>query len=150
MLVRIHSACLTGDVFHSKRCDCGPQLDLAMEIIEAEGTGVILYMQQEGRGIGLLNKLRAYELQEQGFDTIEANQKLGFPAEMRDYALSAQMLKDLGIRQVRLLTNNPEKITGLSQYGIDVVDRVPLIIPPVKENHLYLETKKEKMGHILL
>ncbi|MGM9926157.1 MAG: GTP cyclohydrolase II, partial [Bacillus sp. (in: firmicutes)] len=150
VLVRIHSACLTGDVFHSKRCDCGPQLDLAMEIIEAEGTGVILYMQQEGRGIGLLNKLRAYELQEQGFDTIEANQKLGFPAEMRDYALSAQMLKDLGIRQVRLLTNNPEKITGLSQYGIDVVDRVPLIIPPVKENHLYLETKKEKMGHILL
>lgn len=148
-LVRIHSECLTGDVFHSKRCDCGPQLDQALQILENEGAGVILYMRQEGRGIGLLNKLRAYELQEQGFDTVEANEKLGFPPELRNYALSAQMLKDLGINKVRLLTNNPEKIYGLTKYGIDVIDRIAIQIPAVEENKNYLTTKKTKMGHIL-
>ncbi|WP_042349816.1 bifunctional 3,4-dihydroxy-2-butanone-4-phosphate synthase/GTP cyclohydrolase II [Bacillus massiliigorillae] len=148
-LVRIHSECLTGDVFHSKRCDCGPQLNRALEILEEEGSGVILYMRQEGRGIGLLNKLRAYELQEQGYDTVEANEKLGFPPELRNYALSAQILRDLGIEKVRLLTNNPDKIDGLTKYDIDVVDRVPIQISAVKENENYLTTKKIKMGHLL-
>lgn len=148
-LVRIHSECLTGDVFHSKRCDCGPQLERSLELIEKEGTGVILYMQQEGRGIGLLNKLRAYKLQEQGYDTVEANELLGFPAELRNYAISAQMLRDLEIDKVRLLTNNPDKITGLADYGIEVTERIPIEIEAVQENRRYLETKKLKMGHIL-
>ncbi|MED3662762.1 bifunctional 3,4-dihydroxy-2-butanone-4-phosphate synthase/GTP cyclohydrolase II [Ureibacillus sp. FSL K6-8385] len=148
-LVRIHSACLTGDVFHSKRCDCGPQLEKSLEMIEKEGKGVVLYMQQEGRGIGLINKLKAYALQEQGFDTVEANLKLGFPAELRDYALSAQMLKDLGITKIRLMTNNPEKIEGIEKYGIKVVERVPIIIKPNKSNAFYLQTKKEKMHHFI-
>lgn len=148
-LVRIHSECLTGDVFHSKRCDCGPQLHKAIEMIETAGCGVILYMHQEGRGIGLLNKLKAYELQEQGFDTVEANEQLGFPAEMREYGLCAQMLRDLGITKVRLLTNNPEKMKGLTKYGIEVVERVPLVMKAVAENEQYLLTKKVRMNHIL-
>ncbi|MBD3107772.1 bifunctional 3,4-dihydroxy-2-butanone-4-phosphate synthase/GTP cyclohydrolase II [Bacillus sp. AGMB 02131] len=149
VLVRIHSACLTGDIFHSKRCDCGPQLERSLEIIENSGNGVILYMQQEGRGIGLLNKLRAYELQQQGYDTVEANEMLGFPAEMRNYAISAHILKDLGIKKVKLLTNNPEKITALTDCGIEVVERVPLEVKTEAENENYLLTKKEKMGHML-
>ena len=148
-LVRIHSECLTGDIFHSKRCDCGPQLHKSLEMIEAAGSGVVLYMRQEGRGIGLLNKLKAYELQEQGYDTVEANIHLGFPAEMRDYGLSAQMLSDLGITKIRLMTNNPAKIEGLTKYGIEVVERVPVEIPAKPENEKYLETKKLKMRHIL-
>lgn len=148
-LVRIHSACLTGDIFHSRRCDCGPQLEKSMEMIEEAGQGIVLYMQQEGRGIGLLNKLRAYELQEQGYDTVDANLKIGFPAELRDYTLSAQMLKDLGISKVRLLTNNPDKIVGLEKYGIEVVERVPIEIKPNETNAFYLKTKKEKMKHLI-
>ncbi|MGX9134532.1 bifunctional 3,4-dihydroxy-2-butanone-4-phosphate synthase/GTP cyclohydrolase II [Rummeliibacillus sp. JY-2-4R] len=148
-LVRIHSECLTGDIFHSKRCDCGPQLHKSLEMIEEAGSGVVLYMRQEGRGIGLLNKLKAYELQEQGYDTVEANIHLGFPAEMRDYGLSAQMLRDLGITKIRLMTNNPAKIEGLTKYGIEVVERVPVEIPAEPENEKYLETKKSKMRHIL-
>lgn len=148
-LVRIHSECLTGDVFHSKRCDCGPQLEKAIEKIEAAGTGVILYMHQEGRGIGLLNKLKAYELQEQGLDTVEANEQLGFPAEMRDYGLCAQMLRDLGVTRVRLMTNNPEKVEGLRKYGIEIVERIALETEAVAENQYYLQTKKIKMNHIL-
>lgn len=148
-LVRIHSACLTGDIFHSRRCDCGPQLEKSMEMIEEAGQGIVLYMQQEGRGIGLLNKLRAYELQEQGYDTVDANLEIGFPAELRDYALSAQMLKDLGISKVRLLTNNPDKIVGLEKYGIEVVERVSIEIKPNKTNAFYLKTKKEKMHHLI-
>lgn len=149
-LVRIHSACLTGDVFHSKRCECGPQLHKALHLIQQEGTGIVLYMAQEGRGIGLLNKLKAYELQEQGYDTVEANEKLGFASEMRDYGLCAQMLRDLGITKVRLMTNNPAKILGLAQYGIQVVERVPLEIEAVPENKHYLEIKKQKMNHIFV
>ncbi|RPJ95625.1 bifunctional 3,4-dihydroxy-2-butanone-4-phosphate synthase/GTP cyclohydrolase II [Rummeliibacillus sp. TYF005] len=148
-LVRIHSECLTGDVFHSKRCDCGPQLQKSLEIIEEAGNGIVLYMRQEGRGIGLLNKLKAYELQEQGFDTVEANIHLGFPAEMRDYSISAQMLRDLGIEKIRLMTNNPAKIEGITKYGIQVVERVPVEIEAEPENEKYLHTKKEKMRHIL-
>ncbi|MBS4219907.1 bifunctional 3,4-dihydroxy-2-butanone-4-phosphate synthase/GTP cyclohydrolase II [Bacillus sp. FJAT-49711] len=148
-LVRIHSECLTGDIFHSKRCDCGPQLAQSLVMIEEEGRGIVLYMSQEGRGIGLLNKLKTYELQEQGYDTVEANVKLGFPPEMREYGLCAQMLRDLGITEVRLMTNNPEKIEGLETYGIKVVERVPIEIPAVEENRQYLMTKKEKMNHIL-
>ena len=149
-LVRIHSACLTGDIFHSKRCECGPQLHKALHMIQEEGTGIVLYMAQEGRGIGLLNKLKAYELQEQGYDTVEANEKLGFAPEMRDYGLCAQMLRDLGITKVRLMTNNPAKIYGLAQYGIEVVERVPLEIEALPENKQYLEVKKQKMNHILV
>ncbi|MCR2822242.1 bifunctional 3,4-dihydroxy-2-butanone-4-phosphate synthase/GTP cyclohydrolase II [Lederbergia panacisoli] len=148
-LVRIHSECLTGDIFHSKRCDCGPQLAQSLAMIEEAGRGVILYMSQEGRGIGLINKLKTYELQEQGYDTVEANVKLGFPPEMREYGLCAQMLRDLGITDVRLMTNNPEKIESLKKYGIQVVERVPIEIPAVAENKQYLMTKKEKMNHIL-
>ena len=148
-LVRVHSSCLTGDVFHSYRCDCGDQLERALERIVEEGAGVLLYIQQEGRGIGLINKIRAYELQEHGHDTVEANQLLGFAPDIRDYGIGAQILADLGLREIRLMTNNPGKVVGLEGMGIRVVERVPLIIPPNEMNRCYLETKREKLGHIL-
>ncbi|MCI1857819.1 MAG: bifunctional 3,4-dihydroxy-2-butanone-4-phosphate synthase/GTP cyclohydrolase II [Sporolactobacillus sp.] len=148
-LVRIHSECLTGDVFGSKRCDCGPQLHAALRRIAEQGRGVLIYLRQEGRGIGLLNKLRAYKLQEQGEDTVEANQALGFPADMRDYGAAAGILTDLGITNVRLLTNNPLKIKGLKQHGIARIERIPLEVPANAQNKSYLLTKKEKMGHLL-
>jgi 3,4-dihydroxy 2-butanone 4-phosphate synthase/GTP cyclohydrolase II len=149
VLVRVHSECLTGDVFHSRRCDCGPQLDAALQQIEEAGSGVLLYMRQEGRGIGLANKLKAYQLQEQGFDTVEANIKLGFAADLRDYGIGAQILKDLGVRQMKLLTNNPKKIKGIEGYGLEVVERVPIQILANEDNLQYLTTKKNKMGHLL-
>ncbi|MEB3054128.1 MULTISPECIES: bifunctional 3,4-dihydroxy-2-butanone-4-phosphate synthase/GTP cyclohydrolase II [Bacillus] len=149
VLVRVHSECLTGDVFGSCRCDCGPQLHAALSQIEREGKGILLYMRQEGRGIGLLNKLRAYKLQEEGLDTVEANEKLGFPADLRDYGIGAQILKDLGLQQLRLLTNNPRKIAGLQGYDLEVVERVPLQMPTKEENKTYLQTKVEKLGHLL-
>ncbi|KMN74491.1 3,4-dihydroxy-2-butanone 4-phosphate synthase [Bacillus cereus] len=149
VLVRVHSECLTGDVFGSHRCDCGPQLHTALAQIEREGKGVLLYMRQEGRGIGLLNKLRAYKLQEEGFDTVEANEKLGFPADLRDYGIGAQILKDLGLQSLRLLTNNPRKIAGLQGYDLEVVERVPLQMPAKEENKSYLQTKVNKLGHLL-
>jgi len=148
-LVRVHSECLTGDIFGSYRCDCGPQLHAALKQIEEAGSGVLLYMRQEGRGIGLLNKLRAYHLQEQGLDTVEANNKLGFPADLRDYGIGAQILKDLGVCKIKLLTNNPRKIKGLEGYGLEVLERVPLTIEPNNNNRSYLETKKSKLGHLL-
>ncbi|MBI5640560.1 MAG: bifunctional 3,4-dihydroxy-2-butanone-4-phosphate synthase/GTP cyclohydrolase II [Nitrospirae bacterium] len=149
VLVRVHSECLTGDVFGSRRCDCGEQLQRAMQMIEEAGQGVILYMRQEGRGIGLVNKLKAYELQDKGLDTVEANIKLGFKPDLRDYGIGAQILVDLGIRKMRLMTNNPKKIVGLEGYGLKVVERVPMEITPHERNLIYLKTKKKKLGHIL-
>jgi 3,4-dihydroxy 2-butanone 4-phosphate synthase/GTP cyclohydrolase II len=149
VLVRVHSRCLTGDVFHSLRCDCGAQLQAAMRRIEAEGRGVILYLNQEGRGIGLANKIRAYELQEQGLDTVEANERLGFKADQRDYGIGVQILKDLGVRSMRLLSNNPRKLVGLEGYGLSVAEWLPLEIPASIHTQRYLRTKKEKLGHKL-
>jgi 3,4-dihydroxy 2-butanone 4-phosphate synthase / GTP cyclohydrolase II len=149
VLVRVHSRCLTGDVFHSARCDCGPQLDAAMTRISREGRGVLLYLNQEGRGIGLANKIRAYELQDQGFDTVEANERLGFKADQRDYGIGVQILKDLGVRSMRLLSNNPRKLVGLEGYGLSVAEWLPLEIPPSEHTRRYLQTKKEKLGHKL-
>jgi 3,4-dihydroxy 2-butanone 4-phosphate synthase / GTP cyclohydrolase II len=149
VLVRVHSECLTGDVFHSLRCDCGEQLALALERIGAEGCGVLLYMAQEGRGIGLLNKLRAYELQETGLDTVEANTELGFPADSRDYGIGYQILAELGLTSIRLLTNNPRKMEGIESYGLTVVEQVPIEVPPNAENRRYLAAKRDKLGHVL-
>ncbi len=149
-LVRVHSECLTGDVFRSKRCDCGEQLGRALQLISENGNGVLLYMHQEGRGIGLANKLRAYMLQDQGSDTVEANRKLGYPADLRDYGVGAQILVDLGVKEMRLLTNNPRKIIGLEGYGLKIKERVPLEIAPNNVNRRYLETKRDKLHHLLL
>jgi len=149
ILVRVHSECLTGDVFGSERCDCGEQLKGAMKMIEKEGKGVLLYMHQEGRGIGLVNKLKAYTLQDSGLDTVEANEKLGFKADLRDYGIGAQILVDLGVRKMRIMTNNPKKIVGLEGYGLEITDRVPIETPPHSRNVKYLKVKKEKMGHLL-
>ena len=149
LLVRVHSECLTGDIFASRRCDCGPQLHAALDMIEQEGSGVVLYMRQEGRGIGLVNKIKAYALQEQGLDTVEANTHLGFPPDPRDYGIGAQILHDLGVRKMRLMTNNPKKRVGLQSHGLEVVELVGLEVAPTKENLGYLETKRDKMGHVL-
>ncbi|MBP2030340.1 3,4-dihydroxy 2-butanone 4-phosphate synthase/GTP cyclohydrolase II [Methanohalophilus levihalophilus] len=149
ILVRVHSECMTGDIFGSMRCDCGEQLHKAMAMVEKEGTGVILYLRQEGRGIGLVNKLKAYELQCRGYDTVDANLELGFDADMRDYAVGAQILKDLGVRKMRLMTNNPTKIMGLEEYGLTVVERVPIEVIPNELNNDYLNCKQLKMGHLL-
>ena len=149
VLTRIHSECLTGDVIGSKRCDCGEQFDLAMKKIAKEGRGILVYMRQEGRGIGLINKLKAYALQDQGYDTVEANVMLGFPADMRKYDIVAEILKDLGVKKVNLMTNNPRKIDGLEMYGIEIVNRVPIQMNHNEKNEFYLQTKKEKLGHML-
>ena len=148
-LVRVHSECMTGDLFHSLRCDCGEQMEAALKTIEEFGSGVFLYMRQEGRGIGLVNKMKAYRLQDQGCDTVEANQKLGFPADLREYGIGAQILRDVGVRKMKLMTNNPRKIVGLEGYGIEVVDRMPLEIRPNVRNLRYLKAKKSRMGHML-
>ncbi|HEY1567463.1 MAG TPA: bifunctional 3,4-dihydroxy-2-butanone-4-phosphate synthase/GTP cyclohydrolase II [Solirubrobacteraceae bacterium] len=149
VLVRVHSECLTGDVFHSLRCDCGEQLESALAMIEKEGTGVLLYLSQEGRGIGLLNKLRAYKLQEEGLDTVDANLRLGLPADLRDYGIGAQILVDLGLTSIRILTNNPKKISGLAGYGLSVADQIPIQHAPNPHNIAYLQAKREKLGHTL-
>jgi 3,4-dihydroxy 2-butanone 4-phosphate synthase/GTP cyclohydrolase II len=149
VLVRVHSECLTGDIFGSLRCDCGPQLQRAMEMIEEEQSGVLLYIRQEGRGIGLVNKLKAYALQDQGLDTVEANQELGFKPDMRNYGIGAQILVDLGVRKMRLMTNNPKKIVGLDGYGLSIIEQVPIEVPSNEHNKCYLECKKLKMGHLL-
>ncbi|MCL4509701.1 MAG: bifunctional 3,4-dihydroxy-2-butanone-4-phosphate synthase/GTP cyclohydrolase II [Bacteroidetes bacterium] len=150
ILVRVHSECLTGDVFGSQRCDCGEQLHRAMKMVEREGVGIVLYMRQEGRGIGLVNKIKAYKLQDDGHDTVEANEELGFKADLRDYGIGAQILVDLGVKKMRLLTNNPKKIVGLEGYGLEIVERVPIEIEPNEINHRYLETKRDKLGHLIL
>jgi len=150
VLVRVHSECLTGDAFGSMRCDCGEQLAAALKMIEEEGRGVLLYMRQEGRGIGLKNKIKAYSLQDhEGLDTVQANERLGFPADMRDYGVGSQILVDLGVRRMRLITNNPGKRAGIEGYGLQIVERVPLEIQPNEKNFEYLRTKKEKLGHVL-
>jgi len=148
-LVRIHSQCLTGDVFHSLRCDCRAQLELALERVAAEGRGLIIYEHQEGRGIGLLNKLRAYELQDNGADTVEANERLGFEADLRSYGLPGEILRYFGLRRIRLLSNNPDKVAAVERAGVEVVERVPCIVAPLDSTEAYLRTKKEKMGHLL-
>ena len=149
VLVRVHSSCVTGDIFGSCRCDCGSQLHAAMEMVDREGKGVVLYMKQEGRGIGLLNKLKAYKLQEQGRDTVEANLELGLPSDARDYGVGAQILRDLGISQIRLITNNPKKRVGLLGYGLEIVDTIPIEIASNPYNEQYLLTKRDRMGHSL-
>jgi 3,4-dihydroxy 2-butanone 4-phosphate synthase/GTP cyclohydrolase II len=149
VLVRVHSECLTGDVFGSRRCDCGSQLHTALKQIEQEGRGILLYMRQEGRGIGLAAKIHAYKLQEDGFDTVQANLKLGFPSDLREYGLGAQILFDLGVRQLRLLTNNPKKVVGLAGYGLKIVETVPIRVEANTHNKAYLRTKRTKMGHKL-
>jgi 3,4-dihydroxy 2-butanone 4-phosphate synthase/GTP cyclohydrolase II len=149
ILVRVHSSCLTGDVLHSIRCDCGAQLDAAMKLISAEGRGILLYLNQEGRGIGLANKIRAYELQDEGFDTVEANERLGFKADQRDYGMGVQMLRDLGVKSMRLLSNNPRKLVGIEGYGLSVSEWLPLEMPASDSTRRYLKTKKDKLGHRL-
>ncbi|MBK6606186.1 MAG: bifunctional 3,4-dihydroxy-2-butanone-4-phosphate synthase/GTP cyclohydrolase II [Leptospiraceae bacterium] len=149
VLVRVHSECLTGDIFMSNRCDCGPQLHAALKQIEKEGKGILVYMRQEGRGIGLVNKLKAYAIQDTGLDTVEANEKLGFAPDLRDYGIGAQILRDIGVEKMRIMTNNPRKLVGLEGYGLEITGRVPLEIESVEENHHYLLTKKNKLGHIL-
>ncbi len=149
ILVRMHSKCLTGDVFGSQRCDCGPQLHAAMELVAQEGRGVIVYLDQEGRGIGLLNKIRAYALQDSGADTVQANQRLGFAPDLRNYGIGAQILRDLGLSSIRVMTNNPRKLVGLEGYGLEIVERVPLVASPTRDNQDYLRTKRDKLGHLL-